>query len=383
MRKISGQLTQELKAIYGEDDIRRVDAHPVKTFGELMGHIARLSYLNKDHLLFFRGQSSDYRNKSGASSFYPSIYRGERLAKAELEARFEMLTSFSKRLADAFSKSKIEGASDVKKRRYIQWSILQHYEVCPTPLLDFSQSARVACSFATLDKNKSEAYFFVFGLPYVTNRISINSEHDLVNIRLLSICPPDALRPYYQEGYLVGTDESTTDFQSKDEFDFNARLIAKFRFTNKNSFWAGGFDPIPKIALYPEGDKIQALCEDIGNEIETELDLGRPRLLLQAWVGLEAHLMNIARSRSEKVYSAHEALLILQNAGLVSADLLSRLERVRRLRNTIVHTPKKAPAGELAIARKEIDDLTELVRAVEASLPRHSFKRTGPDGPAA
>ncbi len=383
MRKISGQLTSDLKAIYGDDDIRRVDAHPVKTFGELMGHIARLSYLNKDHLLFFRGQSSDYKNKSDASSFYPSIYRGERLAKAELEARFDMLASFSKRLVDAFSNSKIEGASDVRKRRYIQWSILQHYEVCPTPLLDFSQSARVACSFATLDKGKSEAYFFVFGLPYVTNRISINSEHDLVNIRLLSICPPDALRPYYQEGYLVGTDESTTDFQSKDEYDFNARLIAKFRFTNGKSFWAGGFDPIPKIALYPKGDRIQALCEDIGKEIGTQLDPGRLGLLLQSWVALEAHLMNITRSRSEKVYSAHEALRILQNADLVSPDVLGRLDRVRKIRNTAVHTPEKVPAGELAIARQEIDDLAELVRAVDASLSNNSFKRTGPDGPAA
>jgi len=56
---------------------------------------------------------------------------------------------------------------------------------------------------------------------------------------------------------------------------------------------------------------------------------------------------------------------------------------VRRLRNAAVHAPEKVPAGELAIARQEIDDLAELVRAVDASLPNHSFKRTGPDGPAA
>ena len=105
--------------------------------------------------------------------------------------------------------------------------------------------------------------------------------------------------------------------------------------------------------------------------------------MLQAWVGLETHLMNIARSRSEKVYSAHEALRILQNADLVSADALGRLDRVRRLRNTAVHAPEKVPAGELAIARQEIDDLAELVRAVDASLPNHSFKRTGPAGPVA
>lgn len=373
MRKISGQLTSDLKAVYGDEDIRKVDAYPVKTFRELMGHVARLSYLNKDHLLFFRGQSSDFRNKSDASSFYPSIYRGERLPKAELEARFDILSSASKRLVDAFSKSKMVGASDLRKRRYIQWSILQHYEVCPTPLLDFSQSARVACSFATLDKDKSEAYFFVFGLPYLTNRISINSEHDLVNIRLLSICPPDAMRPYYQEGYLAGTDESTTDFESKDEFDFNARLIAKFRFSNVKSFWGAGFYPIPRIALYPKHDKIQGLCDEIGKEIGSELDPSRLGVFLHAWVGLEAHFMNVARLRSKKVFSAKEALRILQDGALVSQDMLVRVDRVRMLRNMAVHTPEKIQAGELALACQEIDQLTEQIKVISTSLPIHSL----------
>lgn len=364
MRKISGQLTRELKTVYGNKDIRHVDAFPVKTFRELMEHVARLSYVNKDHLIFFRGQPTDYRNKSGASSFYPSIYRGERLAKTELESRFDILASASKRLTEAFANNKIEGAPDVRKRRYIQWSILQHYEVCPTPLLDFSQSARVACSFAALSAEKSEAYFFVFGLPYVTNRISINSEHDLVNIRLLSICPPDALRPYYQEGYLAGTDESTTDFQSKDEFDFNARLIAKFSFSNTKSFWGHGFDPIPKIALYPRGDKIQKLCQEIGKEIGTELDPGKLGLLLQAWVRLESHLLHIARSRNEKVYSAHEALRVLQSTELVGSDVLRRLDHVRRIRNAAIHTPDKIKPEELSLARQEIDELTSLIKSI-------------------
>jgi len=180
------------------------------------------------------------------------------------------------------------------------------------------------------------------------------------------------LRPYYQEGYLVGTDESTTDFHSKDEFDFNARLIAKFRFSNGKSFWGSGFDQIPRIALYPKDDKIQALCDDIGEEIGTELDPGRLGLLLQAWVGLEAHLINIARSRSEKVYSAHEALRILQNAELISSDVLGRLDRVRRLRNTAVHTPEKVQAGELALARQEIVELAEQIKLVNSALLNNS-----------
>jgi hypothetical protein len=43
-------------------------------------------------------------------------------------------------------------------------------------------------------------------------------QRDGKNVRLLSICPPDALRPCFQEGYLAGTGEVTTDYAlSKDD----------------------------------------------------------------------------------------------------------------------------------------------------------------------
>ena len=108
----------------------------------------------------------------------------------------------------------------VKRKKNIQWSILQHYRVCFTPFFDFTQSIRSACSFAQINEDNNEGYIFVFGLPYVTNRISINSEHDIVNVRLLSIFPPDELRPYFQDGYLAGTEDLTTEYESKTELDF-------------------------------------------------------------------------------------------------------------------------------------------------------------------
>lgn len=362
MRRITGQLTSDLKDKYNNDDIRRAEACHVDSFAELMKYIAQLSYLNKDYLLFFRGQSSDYKNKAEASTFYPSIYRGERLSKQELEIRFELLKSASSRLVEAFIKNNINGVNDVKKRQYIQWSILQHYEVCQTPLLDFTQSARVACSFASLDNDKSEVYFFVFGLPYVTNRISINSEHDLINIRLLSICPPDALRPYCQEGYLVGTDGSITDFSSKDDFDFNARLIAKFKFTNDTSFWRNGFDFIPKEALYPENDRIEKLCKEIAADIGMSISPSNIGMLLQSWVSLEGYLINIARDYSNKVYSVGEAIRILYDKKIFTVDIIERLDRVRKIRNDAVHSPLKVNARILIDARTEIDELSEIIK---------------------
>jgi hypothetical protein len=98
----------------------------------------------------------------------------------------------------------IEDINKLKKFPELQWSILQHYEVCDTPLLDLKQSLRVAASFA-LNWTSSEGYIFVFALPYPNGTISYFSEEELVIVRLLSVCPSEALRPHFQEGYLVGT----------------------------------------------------------------------------------------------------------------------------------------------------------------------------------
>ncbi|WP_165041246.1 hypothetical protein [Dysgonomonas sp. ZJ709] len=136
-----------------------------------------------------------------------------------------------------------------------------------TPLLDFTHSLRVACSFAMIDNNTDKAYISAFGLPYLTNRISVNSEHDTINVRLLSICPPTALRPYFQEGYLIGTDGISNSYDTKGELDFNNRLVAKFEIPNNPSFWGDGFHQIPRNSLYPQNDPIEDICKQIKNII--------------------------------------------------------------------------------------------------------------------
>jgi len=268
MRHIQPDLTEELLEHFKDPNkVGSSEPFLVNTFRELVEHTAKLSFRNKDYLLFYRGQNTDYRNKAGNSSFYPSIYRGDYLQLRELTNRYDILEGASKALVQLFEKEKIDGYKELKRRKAVQWSILQHYEVCATPYLDFTHSLRVACSFATMDNENKFAYIFVFGLPYFTNRISINSEHDIINIRLLSICPPTALRPYFQEGYLVGTDEITTNYESKTELDFNNRLIAKFKIPNKSEFWGDAFDKIPKKSLYPDNDPIFDLCNQIKEKL--------------------------------------------------------------------------------------------------------------------
>ncbi|MBK5723013.1 FRG domain-containing protein [Dysgonomonas sp. Marseille-P4677] len=272
MRKITPDLTAELFDYFGNPRHERLGEKPayrVETFRQLVELVAGLSFKNKDHLLFYRGQTSDYRNKAGVSSFYPTIYRGDYLSRKDLSERYRKLKAMGAMLASLAEIRKIEGYKEIKKRKYIQWSILQHYEVCPTPYLDFTHSLRVACSFATLNNTTNRAYIFIFGLPYLTNRISINSEHDIINIRLLSICPPTAFRPYFQEGYLVGTDGISDNYDVKGELDFNNRLIAKFEIPNDNSFWGKDFNGIPKNLLYPENDPMLDLCREV-EELVTE-----------------------------------------------------------------------------------------------------------------
>ncbi len=183
MRKIVGKLTTELLKHTTPKTVGIDNGFPISSFRDLVEQVAKLSFLNKDYLLFFRGQKSDYKNDYNNSTFYPTIYRSDYLTQQELDFRFDKLNSASKILTELFSKNKIEGYIEIQRKKLIQWSLLQHYEVTETPLIDVSQSLRVACSFAQLNNSEKTAFIYVFGLPYYSNRISVNSEHDLINGR--------------------------------------------------------------------------------------------------------------------------------------------------------------------------------------------------------
>ena len=337
MREITPALTDELKAHCGKDPVWRASAFPITTFRALVEHVARLAYLNRDELLFFRGQNKDYQSKAGGTTLYPAIYREDSLPLRELRHRFEMLEQAGRLMAEKFKTEGIEGYRELKQKRYIQWSILQHYEVLPTPLLDLTQSLRVACSFAQLSSTESLCFVYVLGLPYVTNRISIHSEHDIVNVRLLSICPPDALRPYFQEGYLAGTADVTTDFESKTELDFRNRLIAKFEIPRGKRFWGSGFDQIPVTALYPSGDKILELCNELKAELRHELRPGDIGEFIKSWNLLEERLLDNARQTTRRNISIREAIFALAKVGFLTSEQAKDLDKVRAVRNSIVH----------------------------------------------
>lgn len=270
MREIT-PVTPLLSEQHAEHNVVRKGAPiPVDSYVALVKQVASLAYLNKDSLLFYRGQDKDYRNKAGTSTYYPSIYRKDVLTAREIRDRFETLEACSRKLAEKFAECQMEGKSDVRRKAQVAWGILQHYGVCETPLLDLTQSLRAACTFAQLDNPEERGIVAVFGLPYITNRITFNSEHDLVIVRLLSICPPLAVRPYFQDGYQAGTMDVTQEYSNKSELDFNNRLLGKFAILNDKRFWGEGFSGIPKKLLFPEEDQMSALCDEVRREVTWE-----------------------------------------------------------------------------------------------------------------
>lgn len=271
MRAITPTLSSLLEEHVGKNVVRKVAPIFIPTYTDLVREVAELSYRNKDHLFFYRGQDSDYLNKAGSSTFYPSIYRSDFLTSQEIRARFEMLELAEHYLADAFEQEELEGRQDVRRKCYIAWSILQHYGVCETPVLDMTHSLRVAATFAQLNNPHESGVIAIFGMPYMTNRITYNSEHDLVIVRLLSICPPMALRPYFQEGFLAGTLDITRDYLNKSELDFNNRLVAKFSIPNDKSFWGSNFEGIPEELLFPRDDRMAKICEAVKRRVVADM----------------------------------------------------------------------------------------------------------------
>lgn len=248
-------------------DVRENDPLLVETFRELVPVVARIANHNPDFSLFFRGQAKDYKTKSGASSFYPTIYRspGRSLLRSELYRRFEKLRKCSTLLVEKLETKSFEGIEKLRKFPELQWSLLQHYEVCDTPLIDLTHSLRVAASFA-LEKADREGFLFAFALPHPQGTITYSTEDEMLNVRLLSASPYSALRPHFQEGYLVGSFPTHAE-KKQSSLDLGVRLVAKLVIP-KNGFWGNDFHAIPQQALYPDNDDVKAICDEVAAKYE-------------------------------------------------------------------------------------------------------------------
>jgi hypothetical protein len=237
----------------------------VRSFRELIERVAFLGSMNKRLVLLYRGQR---RNVAPG----PMIFRdswicfdseqrfpiGEARPRywAELQRIGREVYKICK--ADDFGLPRWRGLRDTRE---VQWAVVQHYGLWPTPLLDLTSSLRAAASFAmAFEPGKPDAprtgFLYVVGVPHTTGSISYDLDEQLVLARLQSACPPIARRPHYQDGYLVGRFPiyDLTDSVARKSSLVN-RLVAKFELSDAGSFWTDE-QVMPESALLPLDDPL-------------------------------------------------------------------------------------------------------------------------------
>ncbi|MDP3445096.1 MAG: FRG domain-containing protein, partial [Ignavibacteria bacterium] len=251
--------------------IRASVGFPIKTFRQLMDEVANVTLSNKNHEMYYRGQNIDYKNNQVAfykdrtpkTTIYPSICRPEinvdgllkhSIRKTQIVKRYEELS----KMIDLVR----------KRRSYFNeyyYALFQHYNILPTPLIDITQSLRVAATFAL--RNSVKGFVYVFGLPYPNQSISYFSDLEIVLIKLQNVVPIKAIRPRYQEGYLVGKYPIRPTKTNGD--DLANRMVAKFEVDNSNGkFWDEYFLPMPDEILYPTNDEVESSLLKIKNEFK-------------------------------------------------------------------------------------------------------------------
>jgi hypothetical protein len=170
------------------------------------------------------------------------------------------------------------------------------------------------------------------------------------------------LRPYFQDGYLAGTPDTTNDYETKSELDFTKRLIAKFAIPNEDQFWGQGLRGLSHAELYPPEDGMKELCDQIriDEAILDQLPATEASVLgefVATWAGIERLILRLAQRQEERIVSMPQAIRSLETQGWLAPWLAEEANRIRLLRNNVVHGHGFAPDVEL---RRAIASLTEL-----------------------
>jgi FRG domain protein len=340
-RKLSLLCDENIKSKNTITSIVRGNAIEVSSFYDLIMEIAELSYRNPDVMLFYRGQNNNY-TKHSIATLYPTIYRAT--DKSNINFDFKVLNEASIKLIAALKADEridSEELKEIRKIKLLQYSILQHYEVCKTPLLDLTQSIKVACSFAILNNKNDIGYIYVLGLPYINGRISVDSEEYITNVRLLSISSSAAKRPFFQEGYLVQT-EFASDIENNikmDELDFNRRLLAIYKFKNDQQFW-GEERPISENALYPNDDIMKEICNKIKDSkyyLSNKTTKNTNTKLLGDFLTLWSNIETYYNYKNKNTNNNTDNNLILNKSYVHNESYLRALQAFR---NKVVHKPE-------------------------------------------
>ena len=247
----------------------------VSSFHELLNHVAFVNSMNKRLILFYRGQTTDRVP-------IPSLFRENwtcfgTVQKFDITAKNRQmywlaLEEIGSHIYLLFKNKSLQipRFKGFKNTREIQWAIIQHYGLWPTPLVDITSSLYIAAKFALTGKEKSlsTGFLFVIGMPHLVGSITFNYDEHFTLAKLQSVCPPIAKRPHFQEGFLIGHFPiySMDDHLIKQSSLIN-RLVVKFKLINNGDFWDSNFLEIPEEALMPANDiLLNYFMEEFGPE---------------------------------------------------------------------------------------------------------------------
>jgi hypothetical protein len=246
----------------GINFIRAAKPMIVNTYSELMDMVSKLAYFNRRYVLFFRGQDKEYRIGDRFPTIYPNFFREmlfhkgtEKQIKENLEKKQEEL-----KLKNHNRNPRFHGAYSIWESLHVRWALLQHYQICPTPLIDLTQSLHVAVSFALEDSNLNEnklktGVIYVLALPWPAKNYHNNKEEDIYLVRLAGISPPQAKRPYRQEAFAaMSQDVDNEEIYDFEKHNFANRMICKFEINNSPEFLGDIIKPLPEKFLAPDDD---------------------------------------------------------------------------------------------------------------------------------
>jgi len=260
------------------ESVPPTEVWPVQSYDELIDAIAFLTVMNKRSTLMFRGQRSQ-------AEPLPRLFR-DRGRFMETDHCFDLTPqnrakywSYLPEIGSAVyeicrrPKFGLPRWRGLERIREVQWAVIQHYELWPTPMIDLTSSLRVGSTFALGWNGQSatrptKGYLYVVGMPSPSGSIVFDIDEHITLARLHSCCPPIARRPHLQDGFLVGRFpfKDTEDRDSRKKSSLRFRTIAIFELTHNGDFWGRVHTPLPKDALLPDDDGLAtAFASEFGS----------------------------------------------------------------------------------------------------------------------
>jgi hypothetical protein len=253
----------------------------VDSYPQLVAVAAFLSVMNKTMVLLFRGQRGNWEPT-------PALFRREwtppskELGAVVLEddrAHYlALLAKVGDLIYPILKRRGLPRWRHLKKRPPARWAVIQHYELWPTPLLDFTTSLRVAASFAFgCDSRRREGFLFIVGVDSISSDLMTHCGPELA-VRLNSVCPPSAVRPHLQDGVLVGRYSAGEEVSLEPTSPLAGAIpIATVQLRNEyGTFWGNPDFPIHSSeSLLPSEDHDDLLHEFRSTLVYTRDDEGR------------------------------------------------------------------------------------------------------------